>query len=57
MKIFSPRIAYISIANRPQDFKAFDDETMQTQHQDSDGNNISDGKTRIRRNWGHLAIL
>ena len=54
--MFSPRVAYISIANKPQDFKAFDSDTMETQHQDSDGNEIqiggSDVKTRIRRNWG-----
>ena len=35
--MFSPRVAYISIANKPQDFKAFDSDTMETQHQDSDG--------------------
>ena len=60
-EMFSPRIAYISIANRPQDFTAFDDDTMETQHQDSDGNEIqissSDVKTRIRRNWGPFSYF
>ena len=60
-EMFSPRIAHISIANRPQDFTAFDDDTMETQHLDSDGNEIqinsSDVKTRIRRNWGPFSYF
>ena len=55
-EMFSPRVAYVSLANHCQDFKAFDSDTMEIQHQDSDGNEIqisgSDVKTRIRRNWG-----
>jgi len=51
-ELFSPRIAYISIANRPLSFKAFDDETFETQYQDSDGSSIASGTSRLRRNWG-----
>jgi len=60
-EMFSPRIAYISVANRPQDFTAFDADTLETQHQDSDGNSIliggSAAKTRIRRNWGPFSYF
>ena len=56
--MFRPRSAMITLTNKPQDFRAYDDETYDYQHKDSDNNAMaisgSGATTKLRKNWGPL---
>ena len=54
--IFNPKKAFLTLSNKAQNFKAYDEETFDFQYKDSDNNNMSisgSGATsKLRKAWG-----